>query len=430
MRHIVKPLKNFSATAIRIAGGDYDVSIPVSTKDEIGVLSEAFNSMGRGIKDRSEALALSKERLKNAQRIAHIGNWDWDMVKNELLWSDEIYRMFGIPKTEFGATYEAFLGAIHPEDRDFVNSAVNGAVSLGSNYSIDHRIVLPSGEVRIVHEQAEVVRDASGTPIMMSGTVQDITERKLAEDEVIKLNVELEYKVRERTAELEGAVKGLESFSYSVAHDLRSPLRSIDGFSQAFIEDFGESIGPEGHDYLRRIREGSQRMGHLIDDLLTLSYVTRLEMKREEVDLSHLAEAVAVEQKKTVTGREVDCIIAHGLKAAGDPGLLRVVLDNLIGNAFKFTGKQEHARIGFYSVGTEGARTIYCVRDNGVGFDMKYYGKLFVPFQRLHSTVDFRGTGIGLATVERIIWRHGGRVWGEGEAGKGAAFILLYNLEE
>jgi PAS domain S-box-containing protein len=424
MRHIVKPLKGFSSTAIRIAEGDYNVSIPVTTKDEIGVLSDAFNSMARGIKDRSEALAQSRERLKNAQRIAHIGNWDWDMVNNELLWSDEIYRMFGIAQTEFGATYEAFLGAVHPEDRELVKSAVNEALSLGCNYSIDHRIVLPSGEVRIVHEQAEIIRDAFGTPVMMSGTVQDITERKTAENEVRKLNAELEDKVKERTAELEAAIKGLESFSYSVAHDLRTPLRSIDGFSQAFIEDYGENIGPEGHDYLRRIREGSQRMGHLIDDLLTLSYVTRLEMRREEVDLSHLADAVADEQNKTVTGRDVEFIAAHGLKATGDPGLLRIVLDNLIGNSFKFTGKQAHARIGFYSAGKEGARTIYCVRDNGVGFDMKYYSKLFVPFQRLHSTVDFRGTGIGLATVERIICRHGGRVWAEAEAGKGAAFYF------
>lgn len=424
MRYVVKPLKGFSSTAIRIAGGDYDVYIPVRSKDEIGVLSEALNSMARGIKDRSEALAQSKERLSNAQRIAHIGNWDWDIVKNELVWSDEIYRVFGIPKTEFGATYEAFLGSVHPEDRDLVIAAVNDALSLGSPYSIDHRIALPTGEIRIVHEQAEIIHDAGGKPLMMSGTVQDITERKTAENEVKKLNAELEDKVRERTVELEAAIKGLESFSYSVAHDLRAPLRTIDGFSQAFIEDYGERIGPEGHDYLRRIREGSQRMGLLIDDLLTLSYVTRTEMKRKEVDLSHLAEAVAAEQKKSVTGREAECIIVQGLKTTGDPGLLKVVLDNLLGNAFKFTGKKARARIEFYPAGKEGARTIYCVRDNGVGFDMRYYGKLFVPFQRLHSNVDFLGTGIGLATVERIIWRHGGRVWAEGEAGKGAAFYF------
>lgn len=424
MRSVVQPLKVFSSTAIRIAGGDYDVSVPVRSKDEIGVLSEAFNSMARGIKDRSEALAQSKERLSNAQRIAHIGNWDWDMVKNELYWSDEIYRIFGIPKTEFGTTYEAFLGSVHPEDRDLVKTAVSDALSLGSHYSIDHRIVLPSGELRIVHEQAEVIQDAFGTPLMMSGTVQDVTERKTAEDEVRQLNAELEDKVRERTIELEAAVKGLESFSYSVAHDLRAPLRTIDGFSQAFIEDYGERIGPEGHDYLRRIREGSQRMGLLIDDLLKLSYVTRTEMKREEVDLSLLAEAVDTEQKKTVAGREVECIIAQGLKTTGDQGLLRIVLDNLLGNAFKFTGKTAHARVEFYSTGKEGARTIYCVRDNGVGFDMRYYGKLFIPFQRLHSSVDFHGTGIGLATVERIILRHGGRVWAEGEASKGAAFYF------
>lgn len=424
MRSVVQPIKGFSSIATLIAGGDYDVSVPVTSKDEIGVLSEAFNEMARGIKERSDALLQSRERLSNAQRIAHIGHWDWDIVKNELAWSDEIYRIFGIPKTEFGATYEAFINAIHPDDRELVKTTVNDALTFGRLYSIDHRIVLPSGDIRIVHEQAEIIYGPGGSPAMMSGTVQDITDRKTAEDEVRKLNVELEDKVRERTSELEAAMKGLESFSYSVAHDLRTPLRSIDGFSQAFIEDYGASIGPEGHDYLRRIREGSQRMGHLIDDLLTLSHVTRTEMKREPVDLSHLAETVATEQKKTVTGRDVKCIIAEGLKTTGDQGLLRVVLDNLIGNAFKFTGKMANATVEFCSCGKEGARTIYCVRDNGVGFDMKYYGKLFIPFQRLHSNADFHGTGIGLATVERIIWRHGGRVWAYAEPDKGAAFYF------
>lgn len=424
MRSLVRPLKTFSSTTARIAGGDYDVSIPVRSNDEIGALSEAFNSMAQCIKTRSEALALSLDRLANAQRIAKLGNWDWDVVKNELHWSDEIYGIFGISLAGFGASYQAFMDAIHPEDRDMVSSAVNDALTLGRPYSLDHRIMLPSGEVRIVHEQAEVKRDASGRPMVMSGTVQDITERKKAEEEVRKLNAELEDKVRERTAELEAAVKGLESFSYSVAHDLRTPLRTIDGFSQAFIEDYGEGIGGEGQDYLRRIRDASQRMGLLIDDLLTLSHVTRTEMKREPVDLTRLARNVEAEQKKNMAGRKVDCIIADGMTANGDPGLLRVVLDNLLGNAFKFTGKKEHATVEFCQAGKEGLRTIYCIKDNGIGFDMAYYDKLFVPFQRLHSKTEFIGTGIGLATVERILLRHGGRIWAEAYVDKGAAFYF------
>lgn len=424
MRSVVRPLNTFSSTAARMAGGDYDVSVPFVSNNEIGVLSEAFNSMAQGIKTRSEALALSRARLANAQRIAHLGNWDWDIVGNDLHWSDEIYNIFGISKALFGASYEAFLGSVHPDDRDMVDTAVRDALGLGRPYSIDHRIVLPSGEVRMVHEQAEVIRDSSGNPIAMSGTVQDITERKRAEDEVRKLNAELEDKVRERTVELEAAMKGLEAFSYSVAHDLRTPLRTIDGFSQAFMEDYGQGIAPEGHDYLRRIRDASQRMGLLIDDLLMLSHVTRTEMRREMVDMSLLAVAVAAEQKKNAPYRNADFIIADGMSAKGDPGLLRVVLDNLLGNAFKFTGRKEHAIIEFRPVGKEGSRTIYCIKDNGTGFDMAYYDKLFIPFQRLHAQIEFAGTGIGLATVERILLRHGGRIWAEAYVDKGAAFYF------
>ncbi len=248
-------------------------------------------------------------------------------------------------------------------------------------------------------------------------------ERKRAEVELQKYRDHLEKLVEQRTVELAAVNKELESFSYSVSHDLRAPLRSIDGFSQALLEDCADKLNEQGRDHIQRVRSAAQRMGELIDDLLNLSQVTRAEMRRSAVDLSALANAVVAELRQTQPGRQVEFVIAEGLTVKGDAVLLRTVLENLLGNAWKFTGKKSAARIEFGVTRNEG-KPAYFVRDDGVGFDMTYVDKLFAPFQRLHSVGDFPGTGIGLATVQRIVYRHGGRVWAEGEVGKGATFYF------
>jgi two-component system, NtrC family, sensor kinase len=225
------------------------------------------------------------------------------------------------------------------------------------------------------------------------------------------------------TEELEFKNKELEAFSYSVSHDLRAPLRSIDGFSQVLLEDHIEGLDAKGRDYLQRVRDAAQRMGQLIDDLLLLSRVSRAGLHRERVNISDIARAAAGELERREPERKVTLVLEEGLHADADRGLMRLLFSNLLGNAWKFTAKTLEARVDFGAMEHQG-RTAFFVRDNGAGFNMTYAEKLFTPFQRLHSEEDFPGTGIGLATVHRIVDRHGGRVWAEGAVGHGATFLF------
>ena len=252
--------------------------------------------------------------------------------------------------------------------------------------------------------------------------IRDITERKLAEENIKQLNEELKH----HTTELEATNKELEAFAYSVSHDLRAPLRSMEGFSQALLEDCKDILNEECKGYLRRIQNSAELMAQLIDDLLQLSRLTRVDMRTENVNLSEMARSISEELKKTHPERHVEFIITPGLVGRGDEKLLRIAMYNLLENAWKFTGKVDVARIEFGAEDDDGTTT-YFVRDNGAGFDMKYGDKMFSPFQRLHSVGEFPGTGIGLASVQRVIHRHGGKVRAEGEVGKGAT--IYFSLE-
>jgi PAS domain S-box-containing protein len=281
--------------------------------------------------------------------------------------------------------------------------------------------------------------------------IRDITDRKRSDEELLRLNAELEKTVAARTKELhdnqlallnlvddlnqsaknialalqtlEATNKELEAFSYSVSHDLRAPLRGMDGFSQTLLEDYGDKLDATGKNYLERIRAGTQRMGSLIDDMLKLSQVTRVEFKRESVDLSKMVRTILLTVRRNNPARDVKVSIQKDIIIDGDRHLLEIALTNLIDNAWKFTGKTKNARIEFGTLLKDGKPVIF-IRDNGVGFDMAYVDKLFGAFQRLHTTAEFPGTGIGLATVQRVIHRHGGKIWAEGEVGKGATFFF------
>ena len=275
------------------------------------------------------------------------------------------------------------------------------------------------GSDLLINWSGNIILDREGNNEYIVGTGVDITERRKAEEKNKKLNVDLER----RATELIAVNKELEAFSYSVSHDLRAPLRSIDGFSKALLEDYNEKLNTFGKDYLNRICAASQRMGKLIDDLLNLSQVTRREMRLENVDLSSLAQIISTEIKSTQPERQVDFLITPGISVNGDASLLRVVMENLLGNAWKFTGKLARAKIELGVIYYED-KTLYFIRDNGAGFDMTYADKLFGPFKRLHTISEFPGTGIGLATVQRIINRHGGSIWAESLVNNGATFYF------
>lgn len=296
------------------------------------------------------------------------------------------------------------------------------------------------GWLRILGERAGLYDTATGVSLSVVANISlfvpifllfarslhsaDAVRRK-AEDETARLNAVL----NDRNARLEMVNKEMEAFSYSVSHDLRAPLRIIDGFSAALMEDCSDKIGEQGRDYICRVRNSTVRMGQLIDDMLKLSRVTRGEMTIKNVDLSEMAADIAGELKKSQPERKAEFIIAPGLAARGDENFLKVVLDNLLGNAWKFTSKKPEARIEFGAVQNNGEIT-YFVRDNGAGFEMAYADKLFAPFQRLHSSAEFPGTGIGLATVQRIVRRHNGRIRAESEPGKGTVFYFTLMKNE
>lgn len=256
--------------------------------------------------------------------------------------------------------------------------------------------------------------------LAVTSAIRDITARKQAEEQISRLNKELER----RALELEAANKELEAFSYSVSHDLRSPLQNIDSFSQILAEDYANRLDADGRDYVQRLRGSCRHMEEIIDALLALANMMRSELFVAPLDLSALAKSVAADLKQKNPDRRVDWVIAEGLTAEGDSQLLRVTLENLFSNAWKFTAKLPRARIEFGALPQSNGARVYFVRDNGAGFDMTRANQLFTPFKRLHDQSEFRGTGIGLATVQRVIQRHRGKIWAEGMVDHGATFCF------
>jgi PAS domain S-box-containing protein len=334
-------------------------------------------------------------------------------------WNQGAERLFGFSAEEMVG--ESILRIIPPE-LQHEESEILRRVNAGARIDHFETVRVRKDGTRLnISLSISPIRDSRGAIVGASKIARDMTERKRAEEALRSLNAELEQKVQERTREL-------EAFCYSVSHDLRAPLRSIAGFSEAILEDAHDRLDRTAQEHFNRIQVASMRMAQLIDNLLDLSRLTRKEMRRERVDLSAQARAIAEDLRRKDPDRHVDLAIQPGLAVPGDSELLRSVLQNLLGNAWKFTGKRPAARIEFGAV-DKGNERIYFVRDNGAGFDMAYADKLFGAFQRLHGPEEFEGTGIGLATVQRIIQRHGGRVWAEGRVGQGAVFYFSFGSD-
>ncbi|MDP2309093.1 MAG: PAS domain-containing protein [Pseudomonadota bacterium] len=315
---------------------------------------------------------------------------------------------------------------IHPEDRERVVSYCKNKTAEGAPHSFQYRMIAADGHVVWLQDTVNV-EVVDGRPVRFYGVMVDITdrmlaeaERKQAEEALRALTEELERRVLDRTTALAASTREMELFTYSVSHDLRAPLRAIAGYAEALEHDEGGRLGERGRHYLDRMRAATSRMGGLIDGLLALGRMGRVEVRRERLGLSGLARDIAVALEGSVSPpREVEWVIAEGVEVMADPQLTHAVMENLLGNAWKFTSHHARARIEF-GVRREADAIAYFVRDDGAGFDMAYADQLFLPFHRIHAAAEFEGTGIGLATVQRAVQRQGGRVWAEGAVEHGA----------
>lgn len=362
--------------------------------------------------------------LESAQRAGKIGYWISDLADDrKLTWSTETCHIFDIDPQDFDGDVNTFYKLVHPEDRKEVQNAAAFSIRHHTPYSIDHRIVLRDGVVKWVHQQGEVTVNEKGIATQLLGIVQDVTERKNAEEEILTLNAELEERVKMRTEQLQLANKEMEAFTYSVSHDLRSPLRIIDGYAQILLEDYIGRLDDEGEKTLNTIMSNARKMGKLIDDLLDFSRIGRAEIKRIRVDMVDVISDVIADLRLAGVSIPDGLTVGRLATSLCDPSLLKQVWINLISNAIKYskTVADPLIEIGYAKDDDHG---YYYVKDNGAGFDMKYYHKLFGVFQRLHSHNEFSGTGVGLAIVQRIIAKHGGRIWAESKVGEGATFFF------
>jgi len=366
-----------------------------------------------------ETLRDSQARLQRAESVANFGHWQLDLAENEIYASEGAKAIYGLGGGSWSLNTIKTLPL--PQYRPILDAALSGLIHRQQPYIVEFWIKRPDdGQLRCIHSIAE---HDSGKQIVF-GVIHDITERIKTENEIRRLNQHLEQRVIERTAQLEAANKEMEAFSYSVSHDLRAPLGSIDGFSQILMEDYLDKLDEDGRHFLSRIHLAAKRMGDLIDDLLELSKTSRSELTLRCFDLSRLCSEVAAVLADLHPEHRVELFIQPGMLVQADHHLMQVVLENLLGNAWKYTSKIETPRIEVGEMpGPDGERAFF-IRDNGAGFDMAHANKLFTAFQRFHAATEFEGTGIGLAIVQRIIHRHRGRIWAEAEAGKGATFFF------
>jgi PAS domain S-box-containing protein len=393
---------------------DYSVRVRnTDSRDELGQLVETFNEMLSQIQQRDAQQKQSEEEINRlftlSQDMLCIAGFDGYFKKLNPAW--EVVLGFSLEEL-MSKPYADFL---HPEDREVTRSEAGKLAAGQITKAFQNRYQCKDGSYKWLSWNSYPIPAAQ----LIYGSARDITEHKKAEGQIRDLNVTLEHRV----VELDATNRELEAFTYSVSHDLRAPLRRIDGFSQLLMEDYSAALPEDARRYLSRVREGTLHMGNLVDDLLNLARIGRKELNRQVTGLDSVVAEIISEQKRETEGREIEWRIQALPFSDCDPALLKVVMTNLISNAVKYTRPRQRAVIEIGTVEQDGGLVIF-VRDNGVGFSMKYADKLFGVFQRLHRVEDFEGTGVGLATVQRIVHKHGGRIWAEAEIDKGATFYF------
>jgi PAS domain S-box-containing protein len=418
---LTRRLRHLSAASEKVALGHFDLQLDDSGNDEVARLATSMNTMSRAIRDKIRSLENSEERLRLAMDAGSVVPWERDLADDTLRWGAGVERLLG-PLPDGQSNYPDLLTMVDPHYVDLLLAARKEAIRDASAYRCDIRIRRSDGAECWLAVRGKFVRRAGSDRGYLIGVARNITAGKRAELEIQRLNQELERRVQERTGELQAAVKELEAFSYTISHDLRAPLRALSGFSSLLKEEIAaQLISKQAELYLERIATNATRMSQMLDDLLLFSKVSRSPLKRREVRPEQLVTELLRDLQFPEASRAEICVLPMR-SCPADPALLRQVYANLISNALKYSGKTDRPRVEIGS--TTGARdeTVYYVRDNGAGFDASRAGRLFGVFQRFHSSREFEGTGVGLAIVQRIVTRHGGRIWANSTPGNGASF--------
>jgi len=377
--------------------------------DELDAIAVGINTMSEALELHLQQLKESEAKLNDAQRLAQIGSWEWNIVDNTIKWSDELYRVYGLSREIFEANYENYLKSIHPDDREYVNGIVQKAYQDHQPLDFNHRIILPDGDERTLHGKGEVYLNNEGNIIRMMGTAQDVTERIKAEKKLNEYNIELERKNKE-----------IEQFAYAASHDLQEPLRSISNFSKLLAGKLDKYADEEMNEYMSLVSGGASRMSNLIFDLLEYSRVGK-DMAKRTTDCDKLVHeiftdlaAIIEESGAQIHVEKLPVIKCYDLKS---------VFQNLILNAIKFKKKGVPPVVNISATDT-GTEFLFTVKDNGIGIEKEYYDRIFIIFQRLHLRTEYAGTGVGLSLSKKIIEMHGGKIWVESAFGKGSTFYF------
>jgi sensor domain CHASE-containing protein/nitrogen-specific signal transduction histidine kinase len=418
-RRVSGAVQDEGLLATRLAGGALALLL--------GLMAFQLTRNRQALQDGAARLRGQMNRLNAAEAIAHVGHWEYRVADGRIRWSDETYRIFGVPPQSQPPDLAWIDRHLHPDDRSRHADNLERMLAADPGDSLSeqrYRILGEDGEQRRVAVWVEIEFDRSGRPAILFGTVQDISQQHRAEERIRQMNQELEQRVRERTRALEAANRQLETFTYSVSHDLKAPLRGIDGYSRLLLEDHLDRLDDEGRSFLNNIRRGAVQMAQLIDDLLAYSRMERRDIQDNRLVLRELVDRLVAERDAELSARGVEVEIGFdGLELSADREGLTLVLRNLIDNALKFTREQPAPRVRIDARIEEGL-AVLTVGDNGIGFDMRFRDRIFEIFQRLQRAEDYPGTGVGLAIVRKAVQRMGGQVWAESRPGEGARFVV------